>query len=390
MLAVVVYHAVGAYSTFTPYWPVHDGSSIVADFTRQVFDVFMMPIFFFIAGYFALPPLQRKGIWLFLKSKFKRLGIPWLLAILIVVPMIRYIPVMKDDSQSAIGFWDYWLTYVKGFGRFQIGLLTPERMNQLHYWFLSLLISFFLVFVLLYVVKNKWLGASPRPTTSEPASSKSILRALLLVGVLTSVGYFLTILLIPDMSWATIDLLLQFQPTNLVLYIGYFALGVYAFSRKWFADGEPPGQLAFWVPACVVLTIGFLVVGQDVFANPATSHELSPGLLLVFAFVRSFLCLAVVVVFTSYAIQYWNRPSSLNQTLAAHSYNIYLAHVIFVMPFQDILMVWQGGPLMVKAGIVTLLAILVSIGISKLIRRFPRGFAIGLFGLFVLVAAVTR
>ena len=79
---------------------------------------------------------------------------------------------------------------------------------------------------------------------------------------------------------------------------------------------------------------------------------------------RSFLCLAFLVVLTSCAILYRNRPSSLNQALAAHSYNIYLAHVIFVMPFQDILMVWQGGPVLVKIGIVSLLAILISYGIT--------------------------
>ena len=43
MLAVVVFHAVAAYSTVTPHWYSHDGSSVVADIVRKVFDPVMMP-----------------------------------------------------------------------------------------------------------------------------------------------------------------------------------------------------------------------------------------------------------------------------------------------------------------------------------------------------------
>ena len=87
MLSVVLYHAVAAYSTITPHWSVHDGSSMTADMIRQLFDVFMMPVFFFVAGYFALPSLMKQGTWKFLKGKLRRLGVPWVLAILIIVPL---------------------------------------------------------------------------------------------------------------------------------------------------------------------------------------------------------------------------------------------------------------------------------------------------------------
>lgn len=252
-LVVVIYHAVAAYSTVTPYWPVHDGSSIYADFTRQVFDVFMMPIFFFVAGYFALPSLQRKGVWPFLKDKFRRLGISWLYAILIIVPLLFYIPVMKEGGDSAIGFLDYWITYLKSFAKFTIGLKSPEQFNQLHFWFISLLITFFIGFALLYAAKNKWLGGAPRSSTSEPASGKSIIKALLGVGVLTSVSFFIVHLLVPQMTWIKVDLLLEFQPTALVLYIAYFALGIYAYNHQWFAGAEFPDRPGIWGIAAVLL-----------------------------------------------------------------------------------------------------------------------------------------
>jgi hypothetical protein len=58
--------------------------------------------------------------------------------------------------------------------------------------------------------------------------------------------------------------------------------------------------------------------------------------------------------------------------------------------FQHTVMVWPGGPPMAKAGIVFLLTLLLSYGISRLINRFPRGFAVFLLGLFALMAVATK
>jgi len=53
MLCVVLFHAVIAYSSTTPQFPIHDTDPIVfCDYVRWIFDVFMMPVFFFIAGFF--------------------------------------------------------------------------------------------------------------------------------------------------------------------------------------------------------------------------------------------------------------------------------------------------------------------------------------------------
>jgi hypothetical protein len=391
MLSVVLYHAVAAYSTITPHWSVHDGRSMTADMIRYLFDVFMMPVFFFVAGYFAPPSLTKQGTWKFLKGKLRRLGIPWLLAILIIVPLLQHVLQKKGDvGHSLPPFWQYWIGYLKSFGTFQIGLWTPERISQMHFWFLSLLLAFLIAFCLFDAVRNRRLGPSDGSSIKGSASNKSILRALLVVTVLTSLSYFIVILMTPDMSWITIDLLWQFQPASLVSYIACFTLGIFAYSRQWFSGDEFPRRPLIWVPIGVLLTAGFFIIGQDVFAHPLTSHQLSPGLLLAFSFIRTLLCLAFLVIFIVYARRYWNRPSRFNQNLAANSYNIYLSHIFFVVFLQDVLMVWPGGPPMVKAGIVFLVALPISYGISRLIDRFPRGFVIGFLVLFVFAFVARR
>ncbi len=387
MLAVILFHAVAAYSTMTPSWNVHDGTSILADLVRQVFDVFMMPVFFFISGYFVLPSLRRRSTRSFVADKLKRLGVPWLLGIMVVVPLAGYKGQLNDSAGGA--FLDYWVSYVGRIGTFQMGPLALGQTTQMHFWYISLLLVFAIAFGLLYRFTNQKRGTPTSPLSARLAPTASLLRVLLPFGVLTSAAYFVTALLVPDTSWVTLDLLLQFQPTKAGLYALYFGLGIYACSRQWFAEEAFPGRPAVWALASVLLIAGFLVVGQPVFAHPADSQMLSPVLLLTFALVRSFLCLSLLFALASFAIRYGNRPLPLNQELAAHSYNIYLAHLVIVVVLQNMLMMWTGGPVLAKIGIVALVTIVLSYWISRLICRFPRGFAAGLIGLLVLVAIVT-
>jgi len=90
VLLVVIYHSVAAYSTVAPHWAYHDTSFLAADIIRELLDVFMMPVLFFVAGYFALPSLEKKGLWAFLKDKIARLLVPWALAVLIFMPLVLY------------------------------------------------------------------------------------------------------------------------------------------------------------------------------------------------------------------------------------------------------------------------------------------------------------
>jgi len=392
MLSVVLFHAAGAYSTVTPYWPVHDGSSIVADGIRELFEVFMMPVFFFLAGYFALPSLYKQGTRRFLTGKFRRLGVPWLLALFVIIPMtLHFTRVQANPNLVHQPFWQYWLTYLADFGTFRVGLLSVDKTNQMHFWFLSLLLTFFTAFGIFHTVRSRIPGTSSGASPiKEPGSKKSILKVILLAEVLVSAGYFVVTSMIPDMSWVTVDLLWQFQPGGLVLYIVCFALGVSAYSRQWFVDDRFPGRLSIWIPITLLLTAAFFLVGRDVFAHPLDSNLLPLGLLLAFSVIRTFLCLTFLVVFVAYARIYWNRPSAFNQKLAANSYNIYLVHLFFIVPFQNMLMIWPGGPAMAKTAIVFLLVLPISYGISRLIERFPRGFVIFILSLFILAIVATQ
>jgi glucans biosynthesis protein C len=205
------------------------------------------------------------------------------------------------------------------------------------------------------------------------------------VGVAASLTYFVVSSLMPEASWINIDLLLQFQPASLVLYGACFLLGLLACSGRWFAGEAFPGRVLLWGPATALLIAGFFVVGHGVFAHPVTSNRLSSGLLLSFSFIRTFLCLSVLVLIVAYARTRRNRPSRLNAKLAANSYNIYLCHLFFVVFLQDVLMIWRGGPAMAKATVVFFAVLPMSYGVSRVMDRFPRSFSIGLVAVFILL-----
>jgi len=92
ILLVLIFHSGASYGSIVAFWPYHDPNpSEFVDIVMMLLDVFIMNILFFIAGYFTLPSLQNKGGGSFLKAKLKRLGIPWLVVTILVLPILDYI-----------------------------------------------------------------------------------------------------------------------------------------------------------------------------------------------------------------------------------------------------------------------------------------------------------
>jgi glucan biosynthesis protein C len=382
VVLVILYHAVAAYAIVAPHWTVHDTTMFAADIIRELFDVFMMPILFFAAGYFASTSLEKKGVWEFLKDKVKRILIPWALAVLIVAPLALYDQPVKPIQP----FWKYWLWYL---GQFEIRLRYTQTpvgsTTQMIYWFLSLLFAFFLISALVYALMSKRRGTGIQPTAHKVESGNSVLVALGTFGLLMSVAYFVLLLLVPDSSWFTLYMFLEFQVTRLVPYAGAFAFGIYAQSRGWFNDGKPLGSLTLWGAISAVLTVVYLAFGQPMFADTAGTAVLSTWYLLVFAFLRSFLLLSLLVVFVSFGLRYWNHANKLDRQLAGTSYNIYLVHIFIVIALQEALLGWTGGLVPIKIAIVFLTALALSFGISRwILARHSRAFAMFILGLFVV------
>lgn len=389
VLLVVVLHSACGYSNYTTWWTVNDTNSIFFDYLLLILDIFLMPTLFFISGYFALPSLQQKGKWLFIKSKMKRLGIPWLLGVVLLAPIINYIYLYsRGNSLKLWSLWSIFVNNLKGALSFHTGFITSSlQFNHKYFWFISLLLFFFIVFAFLHDGKNRRLPGLFSSTQPKAPGVKSILRVLFLVSVLTALITFFIYGIFHETPnkdpWIIIGGLIQFQASRIVLYISCFSVGIYAFSKKWFINGKKPGHFIFWI----ILSIGLMYFQVKGLALLRTNFSI--GLALSWVLMRTFLVFTVLLALISFGIKYWNSPSKINRQLAANSYNIYLLHMFFVVVVQLLLLEWLSISIFIKFGIVTLSTIILNYLASQYaIRPFPKLSVAGMIALFVLLTAV--
>jgi len=403
VLLVLVFHSGASYGSMVALWPYHDPNPTeFVDIIMMIFDVFMMSILFFIAGYFCLPSLQKRGGRRFLAGKFKRLGIPWLVVTILVLPVLDYIHYYTQSIGKGLSPRNYgihWWLSIKKITEFHTGPMRmseymdmTEHFYQRYMWFLSLLLLFFVVFWLLYEARKKWGRVSERPIREETASNRSVYHALAWVGLLNVLLFALIKFLLSspadpfDFVWRSLGNLVQFETAKLAFYVPYFGLGVYAYSKKWFTSGKDLGRPWVWGLICFSLMVVNMLVGRSM----TRAVEPSIGLQLSFVVLYPLWTLSFLGTFTAFASRRWNRPTPLGRELAANSYNMYLVHYVFVMTLPLLLSAWVGGPVLVKFGIVALVTVLLSYGISKyVIKQYPRFVVIGLVDLNVLLVVVT-
>jgi glucan biosynthesis protein C len=392
VMFVILEHSSNAYKNLM-WWPVADkDTSIIAEWVSVFSDAFAMPLLFYIAGYFAIPTIKKKSTSYFLKGKLKRLGIPWLLCILTICPVLPLIYHFTRNGLSlSMSYWDLWVILLNNAAALNVGLIVSmnelmmnNQFYQRYMWFLSLLLFFFFVFSIMYSFKKNWFDRADQPVISERSSVLPTLKLLFGVGFLTTICSFLiigTILMFGPKSsnpepLFTIGNIVQFRPSRLFFFIIYFGLGLMTYRNRWIERGKFPGHFKTWVISFIGLLIVYLFVRDLMLNGPKDSREIY-GPLLGF--------------FSSIAIRYWNRPTAFSGNLASNSYYMYLSHYIFVLVFQLILFTFRGVPGLLKFGLVSALSIICAYIISQfIIKPFPRISIFATITLFIVMVLVIR
>jgi hypothetical protein len=402
VLCVVLQHSSNAYTHLT-WWPVSDNaSSVIVEWLRSFIDAFAMPLLFYIAGYFAVPTIKKKGVAAFLKGKLKRLGIPWLISILTICPILPLIyHYTRDDLTLSMSYRALWLVLMRHAAEFNVGiiysmnaLMQNDQFYQRYMWFLSLLLLFFFVFGAIYSLKRSWFKAIDQPAISEIPSVFSTLKILLTIGFLTFFCSFIMIgtmfFLAPKLSnpepFFSLGNVIQFRPSRLFLFIIYFTFGVLTFKNKWIERGKFPGHFQTWLISFVIILIAFFYARHLMLSGPEDLKEIFGP---VFFFFLNFLTISTLGLSASLALKYWNQNTAVNRNLASNSYNMYLAHYLFVLVFQLVLFNVQGMPGLLKFGIVSILSLMCTYIVCQfLLKPFPRisvVLAISLFAVMIFV-----
>ena len=404
VLCVVLQHSGSAYSGFfARWWSVWESnSSMIVFFLQAFFDTFTMPLLFYIAGYFAVPTIQRHGISSFIKGKLKRLGIPWIVCILTVCPVYPLIyHYTRDNMTFSTSYLDLWINQIKNAAQFTIGFFTRDTIvvNDgffLRYmWFISLLLLFFFIFSIIYHAKKKWFDTS-YPVNTETPSISSTLKLLGTVGLLSLICSMITysIMIISNvnpLAWFTLGNVIQFQSIRLFAFIIYFGLGVMTYKNKWIERGRFPGHLKTWMISLIILLIVYMFPINFFYNNPVIVRSKAMVIYGLMSFiVQNLLTIATLGFFSSLAIRYWNKPRRMDRSFASVSYDIYLSHYLFVVVFQLILFTIPGILPLIKFIIVSASSIICAYIVSRfLIKPFPKvTVALSFMMLFVMFATI--
>ncbi len=378
---VMWFHVSAGYSGWPEYYHETQAGGFFAILHGIITSIRRMPLLFFVAGYFAMPSLVGRGAAGFFMRKAKRLGVPWLLCIFLVGPLM---PFLGYYSQSFNGlasgaYADFWPAFIKsGFSDWitPIAFVVNPQFHQMHFWFTSVLLQLFALMAIGRAVWQKW-GPAPH---AGPATPWSMLKVLVCTALVIAVCKTLFILL--ETPSGVLGFFLHFSPTQFSTYGGFFALGLYARHRNWFSDGQVPGWKHFGA-----LFGGLVLAGGATASMYFLAGEIVPQPLMVFTGLlgEAFLGLMVMVAGVGLTRRYMNKPSTINANLAANSYYVYLIHYPILLVLRLQMLTWDA-PTAVKYLIAFAGTAVISYAISQyLCRRSNLLTVVALVGMHVLL-----
>lgn len=301
---VVMYHSGLVYesSGFAGYFWIADdpATNDLVGILNIVIDIFVMATIFFISGYFTPMSLEHKQTGEFVKSKFRRLIIPWLLALLILMPLYKFIFLYSRDMPQ-----ESWTTYF----HFSNGIFSQNWL-----WFLPVLFMFDMIYLLF-----------ARTGLKMPAISlKGAVTAVFVLGFINSfmMSYF-------HLEGWTKTFILDFQNERLLIYFLIFLLGAVCYKHKVF-DKEPDSKAMYitfsataWLPINIyVFWILYLFLNPGSFVFSGIIDRVA----LWISFHLSLLSLIYLLVNTFRF--YFNRQGAIRRELNRNSYNVYIIHTI--------------------------------------------------------------
>ena len=284
VFAGIFFAALGNFRPFPllhPYVPapMHSIEGLAIDFLYNLAIVCIVPAIFFISAYFGASSLRIHMIRPYFKSKWTRLGWPWLAGTILLAPELLYLASRScgshgDGPAFSIVHLPFWSAYFQS-PFFCIGLL--------------------LLFHLALMGAKKWRRSLFQRAAAAPPSAGILagFYALQLVVAAAFFGLLLAAHRTPDL-WFPLYVLYLAAMSGL-----YFCFGVYAFRHRWFTAGGYVPSAVHIIGAALLLGVvvasSYITMGISVFI----SGTLFP-LLLFFSILQLPLLLALLAAFAKW------------------------------------------------------------------------------------------
>jgi glucans biosynthesis protein C len=308
-------------------WTINDTVKVLP-FTSasMIIDVFVMPIMFFIAGYFAFPSI-RKGIKEFIVGKVLRILIPWIIGLAFLAPIISYLGLIQHKVID-VPYLVYWT---------QRYFNSP--INQQHFWFLISLFLFFMIFALVYALMKKQLERIYEASKSHRPSARNIGLFILLI-LCASIGlYYLAGRYFPDGTWNTFLYVVAMQVTRWTGYVLYFIAGIITFIKR--VDLKAMFRKHALLLSCAWIFISnvFIDFKYSVYFTSDLAY-LKPEIQFYNAIYHVAFCFITFITLVALFANI-DRPIKYLQRLAKNSYTIYIVHMVYTVILQYYIVNWR-------------------------------------------------
>ncbi len=341
----VVRHAAMSYEpTVFAGWPYQDAAAdVLVRWVIVFIRVFQLPVFFAIAGFFGAYLVHRHGVRGFLRQRWSRIGVPFLVAWpLVGVTMYFILPFLSRFSPVPQGF---------SYGLAEQTWAQGSRYLFMHLWFLYHLM------ILCVIAAGAWLLAVRIPERLR-VRALDLFARLVHRGGIAALVLGAAAILYRMQSWEIDYYAGPFPPLRLLALWGlFFGFGWLLFHRRETLGGfrQPAWTHLAAGIACFFAYRHFADTGchagpDRICTGTSVVHHL--GTVVFLALAMGLLAYALFGLF----LRYLDRPSRRWRYLADASYWIYIVHVPVVMLLPLLL---RDAPLpgIVKLALVVVTAI---------------------------------
>jgi len=362
ILLVLIHHSVIPYT----YYGHTDRQSFLGfDAVVTFNDSFMMVAMFLLSGLFTWPSLQRKGVSDFLRGRWLRLGLPYAIGAVILMPLAYYAVELRNSGPGS-GFLAYWWKTVT---------VGPWESGPI--WFLGVLLAFDMLAVVVYRAAPGIVEAIGRLSIASRNRPALAFWALLAASVVVYVP--------PDLyfgigRWFTLGPL-AIQADRILLYTLYFFVGVGIGSVPSHLgllseDGALARRWPAWLLATVVTfagLIGLIYYKREFLADP---NDPPPWWDAVHAFFFACFSASQTLNLLALFLRFESRGRSILDSLRESSFGIFLIHYLPLLWLQYALYGLTLAPAMqetaiLKALIVFVLTLAISWAATGALRKIP-------------------
>lgn len=356
IVLVVLHHALLAYVTFFKFEDSYLIANVIPisnlfnpvlnpsktklyDLVVGVNDVYFMSLMFFISGLFFWKSVQKKGVGSFLRSRVQKLGIPFVIGVLVLVPLAYYPAVLQRAQIRGIEALDY--------GRYWVEL-SHFRFLSGPFWFIGMLLVFTFIGTLIYMV-NPSLNSSMKKQYRVIYESEWVFAFILIVA--SSLAYIPMLSIYSPHEWIGVGAF-SFQATRILHYGIYFFAGVLtgAFGVKRSFLMRHKKHTWGWL---IWIMIGITVFFTVSFDNP-------------FHFTLS--CASFSLGFLSLFCRFFNQQNALMTLLNKNGYGIYILHYPVSSWIQWAVVSWEMSPLL-KGMFTFVFSLAISCALTSVIMR---------------------